>query len=125
VASRNQLIRYGIDSKKSLGDINKALGKNGLPSLTQKELINLKNVPLASDNPLIRLGQNAVGDLGEIATGLTTVGSMGYQEAKKLKANPQKELANLKSGATKYLSKGALPIAGDVANMLLSTNNSS
>ena len=76
MGSRQGTIKYGIENKKSLGDIQKILAKRGYAPLSPRELSYLKNVPLASDNPLIRLGQNAVGDLGEITTGLTTLGSM-------------------------------------------------
>jgi len=122
MGSRQGTIRYAIDNKKSLGDIQKILATRGYAPLSKSDYSYLKNMPLASDNPLIRLGQNAVGDLGEIATGLTTLGSMGYQEAKKLKANPQKELKNIASTLNKavgvpakaYLKASGSALSGDL-----------
>lgn len=124
MATRQQLINYGVAYKKSRGDINKALAKSNFPALTGKELSYMKNMPLASDNPIARLGQNAIGDLGEMAKGLSTTGALAIQGARRLKQHPEQEVANLKKMATDYANKrGVKGIVEDVANIGLSTYN--
>ena len=77
MVTRSTTIDYGLKNNKSISQIDKALSELGYKGLSTYEKQRISQGQSLKGNELQRLGESALADIKDIATGLTTLGSMG------------------------------------------------
>ena len=77
MVTRQDSINWGLTHNRSIDEIDKALNKLGYKGLSIYEKQRLQMGQSLGGNELQRLGESALADVKEIATGIKTLGAMG------------------------------------------------
>ena len=119
MATRQQLLNYMVERGYSRWDVDKVLKSQGYAPTTEYERQRVREGKPLTGNVLQNLGGNVTSDLKDFASGLNTMGTIGYKYITDGKFRDA--LGNQLSNYAKQ--RGVLGVAEDVANTMIAPYN--
>lgn len=119
LATRQQLLNYMVDRGYSRWDIDKVLRSQGYAPVTYYERQRVREGKPLTGNVIKDIAGNAGSDLKDFASGLNTIGTVGYKYI-----TDRKFRDALGNNVSKYVSQRGVPgVVEDLANVVISPYN--